>query len=305
MLEATRVNFVWKRFLVFLFANSTACSMYNIIRPNINIFILRKKVRWLAAIRSSSKRVRVYVCPVVFAAVTQRLTGLFYFFFLLRCKWRWSPVRPVHVTHRSPAAATAAAAVVYTMYIYRVSGSGGGSRGNCLWTSSPGKLENADCPADGNEWQSCDAAFFLFLLLLSVYFPLYSFPFSFLTRLPSLIFFLPPPPPTQEVLFPYICIHGETAVRRFPAATAERNNKRISGADEEIRYDNSGGEYKKYDETENRSGRVASLDRWRIIRYMYRWKIVRNILHRRAVYFISMTVQHTARGCTRATTKRM
>lgn len=124
--------------------------------------------------------------------------------------------------------------------------------------------------------------------------------FSFFSLTPSaLVFFLPPPPQPLEVLFPYIYtyIHRETAVRRFPAAMAERNNKRVSDADEEIRYDNS-GEYKKNDETENRSERVASLDRCRIIydTCVYRWKILRNILHiRRAVHFKSMTAHYGTR----------
>jgi hypothetical protein len=223
------MKFVWgKRFYVFLFA--TARGAYNniIYTSEYKHFHFAKKVRWLAAIRA---RVRacVRVCPVVFAVdVTQRLTGLC---FIYAAWWRWC------------------------------------SRGNCLWTSSPGKLENADCPADGNEWQSCHAAFFLSIPLpprrpvhhrpsiffsFSPFFSSRSNPYNPLLLYNTTILHATPSPArpprfsfypllhrvTVAVLYSYTRAHTHLSIcyiraeRQLSAVfqrRRQRNNKRISG----------------------------------------------------------------------------
>jgi len=176
------VKFVWgKRFYVFLFA--TARGTYNniIYTSEYKHFHLAKKVRWLAAIHA---RVRACVCVRSSSPSTLHNGWQGCFFFSVA-----SDVEARRDLFTSPTDHRRQTQI----YIYTYAAWWRWcSRGNCLWTSSPGKLENADCPTDSNEWQSCHAAFFLSIPLPPRHpahhlLGIYSFPFPrFFRRVPTL-----------------------------------------------------------------------------------------------------------------------
>lgn len=207
-------EFRLKALFCLYFRSDAGCRMCTciIIRPNINIFILQKRFGdWRQFVRIC---VCMYVCMYVQSSsppLHSGWQGCFFFFAPLQVT-----LKPGTTCSRHPqiTGGSDGAARRWLWYI-EVYGGSGGSRGNCLWTSSPGKLENADCPADGNEWQSCHAAFFLFFfppfpsthLYTHIYF-FSSFFHCLLTRA-TLFFFLPPLPKHGGLLFSYIYVERQ------------------------------------------------------------------------------------------------